>query len=220
MIKFLRDKSKRAYGLGPLNLVEAYLEKEYGGQAILIREKTLDLAPFTMSQLDKNKKHCSLTALTRLIHYYGLQGWTKIPQDEAEIYQTVRQKGLRLGYLPFIGTIPFRISAIARASFKSYGYRVQAQGIYFWNFYSDVLEEIDANRPLIFNIMRGYYRKHSITVLGYRTYSINGNICQILAIHDGWNRDLRFLDFNQFSQNLLLAGLGSFNKIKIKAEFK
>lgn len=216
MLKYLKDKSKKAYALGPVENIEDYLKDRYKEKPIFIRGNILDLPKFTMKRLDQNKKHCSLTAITRIMKYYKLKGYKDIPDSEEDIYRTVKEKGFRrLGYFSLIGTLPFRVSSIVRASFKSYGYRVRSRGRYMWNFYDDIVAEIDQDRPLIFNIMRGYYRKHTITVVGYKIYSIKGDIKHILIVQDGWNYSLRFIDFNDFRSNLLFAGIGSFNKIKI-----
>lgn len=215
MIKFLKNKSNRSYTYGSINSIEDSLEKKYNTKPIFIRGKVLDLAKFTMAELDKNKKHCSLTAITRILLYYNSTGYKNIPDNKDDIYRVVRENGIkRLGYLPAIGTIPFRVSSILRGTLKRFNYKTKVRGNYIWSFY-DLVKEIDKNRPLVFNILRGYYRKHTVTLVGYKVYIVKGKVEYILIINDGWNYDLRFINFNEFSENLLFAGIGSFNTIKI-----
>lgn len=217
MFIYLKEKSNNSYAHGSLNNLESYFSNKYNSNPILIREKILDLPYFTMKEVDSSKKHCSLTAITRVLLFYNSMGYENIPDNKEEIYHIVKKYAKRnLGYFSLIGTIPFRIASIIKSTLKFFHYDNKVKGKYIWNFYSEIENEIDNNRPVILNIARGYYRKHTVVVVGYRVYIVNGNIYHIAIINDGWNYNLSFIDFTSFSKNILLAGVGSFNKINIK----
>lgn len=74
---------------------------------------------------------------------------------------------------------------------------------------NDVFNEIDDNRPLVFNMANGYYSNHSVTVYGYKEYdgphwySYNK---EFFKVHDGWTNDSRYIDWDAWGT------FGSFTK--------
>ena len=199
--KYLDKRRSSLYNYGPLWSLEDELKGSFEN-ILLLEENILDLDDFTMASLAKTQKHCSLTSITRVLNYY-------LKEDPAKIYKTVEKIGLRSFYHPRIGTIPIGISFILNRSFKKFSLRLKARGIYFWDFYKDIKSNIDKKNPLILNILRGFYRKHTVTILGYRVYLLDNQLHYYLIIHDGWNRSPRYIDYNQFAKKTI----ASINKI-------
>lgn len=213
MIKFLKNIFNNSYTTGKLNNIVDDLKNKYHKNPILLREHLLTLPDFTMKELANDKNHCSLTAITRVLLYSSI-GYNKLPDDRDYIYNEIKKIAKnRLAYNRIIGTIPFMISFIIKSFLKSYPYNFKIRGKYIWDF-NTIESEINNNRPLIFNIAGGYYRKHTVTVVGYRVFIIDGNINYILIIHDGWNKDLRYINFTEFHTNKYLTGIGSFNTVE------
>ncbi len=213
---FFTDLRKSAYGYGPLETIDKYIEENISKNHFLVHEKNLNLELFSMKELETGVGNCSLVAITRVLLYYRSLGYDRIPEDIHHIYPLVKHNGLKNYYSPKRGTLPSLIARITDQSLRDLGYSNNlAYGVYFWTFHKEVLEEINLGYPLIFNISRGYYKNHSVVVSGYSIHSVDGCLRRFLIIHDGWHRKPYFLDYDRFSKNLVLAGLGSFNKLRI-----
>lgn len=128
------------------------------------------------------------------------------------------------GYTLDDGTNPLKINNIIDDVLKRFGYsKSYSDGIYLWDFTDNVKKEIDAGRPVIMNIARGYYRNHTVTVCGYKIYKSKHKVAfvsytkthQLIQVYDGWERSVRYIDFEAFT-NLISSGFGSFNTVIMK----
>ena len=58
-------------------------------------------------------------------------------------------------------------------------------------------------RPMLLNILSGYYADHTVTVVGYCTFSKGTGIFKdtgrFLKVYDGWNLGNRYIVFLQLS---------------------
>ncbi len=141
---------------------------------------------------------CSITALT-CVFSYALNRLGQ-SQQVSEIFDRIENIAVRHGYSKSKGrTNPFRISAIVRDIWRSFGLagggysRVQAGA-------AAIRREIDAARPAVLNITFGPYRFHSVTVAGYRTWQqkTTHDIREKLfvKVFDGWTNEVRTIDFS------------------------
>lgn len=96
--------------------------------------------------------------------------------------------------------------------------------IYVWSFNDQVKKEINADRPVIMNILRGYYGNHKVTVCGYAIYKRTKSYLGIkitktydmVQVYDGWSTNKKYIDYSAFAYNLITSGFGSFNTITMK----
>ncbi|MBN4051079.1 hypothetical protein JYU01_02155, partial [bacterium AH-315-L21] len=146
---------------------------------------------------------CSLVSITTMANWYYKQGLTKIPSTPSDIYDDVLAIAESDGYTPSGGTNPTKIDNIIEDTFSEWGYSVNASNIYVWSF-STFTSEIDANRPLMYNLTTGYYAYHSISVYGYKEY----DVADFLMVKDNWSTATRFIHWAQ-----MINEIGSVTKM-------
>ncbi len=211
-----------AYGYGGIIDCKEYLEDRYGGNASLSSAKSLTMQNFKMSNLESNANNCTLVAITRILRYYYDKGYRKIDSSRYDIYKQVKSVAAKYGYTAEDGVGFTKINNIVDDVLDYYGYGDSiCKGIYAWDFDTEVKDEINAGRPVVMNIARGYYGNHTITVCGYKIYSLTKNALigtstkkyNMIEVYDGWESSKRYIDYNAFAYDLLTSGFGSFNKI-------
>ncbi|SHJ77214.1 hypothetical protein [Paramaledivibacter caminithermalis] len=148
---------------------------------------------------------CSLVSITTMANWYQKQGFTKIPSSPSDIYDDVLAEALNNGYTPSGGTNPTKIDNIIEDTFSRWGYSVNASNIYVWSF-GTFTNEIDANRPLMYNLATGYYSNHSISVFGYKKY----DVADFLMVKDNWTTSTRYIHWQQ-----MIDEIGSVTKMKM-----
>ncbi len=216
MFKLLKKISRRAYSFGNPDDIENHLRKKYKKEPILLEFNEIDLAEFTARSLEVGAGNCTLVAMVRSVEYLkNSKGLEKIPADRKQIYADSKKIAKKYLYTDKYGTLPALAGNIYESIFLNYGYNAYSKGYFIWDFYDNVVREIDLGYPVIFNIARGYYKNHSITISGYRIYRLGRQNIKIAIIHDSWRKSVRYLNFSQLERNILLAGLGSFNNIRI-----
>ena len=217
-----KGQDSKAYGYGGIYDCTSYLKDRYGGTITLTASKYLPMNSFLMNDLErinnKSVNNCTLTAITRVLHYYNQKGYKKIDGNYYDIYAKVRRVAVKYGYSPSKGTGFTKINNIVDDVLHNYGYKKgKCKGIYLWTFDKQVKKEIDGNHPVIMNIARGYYRNHTVTVCGYAIYKQSGGrIHNMIQVYDGWDSFRRYIDFEAFANDLITSGFGSFNTIRMK----
>ena len=219
--KRYKGQEKGAYGYGGIVSPYDYVKDRYGGSISVYQAKTLTMRNYVMSDLEWNANNCSLVAITRVLNYYSLHGYKKIPSNDAQLYNKVKSVGKKYGYTASKGTWPSKINNIVNDVTKHYGYgKSRCHGIYVWGYDWQVKDEINKNRPVIMNILSGYYGDHSVTVCGYVVYRKKHKIgkfsyCsyyKMIEIYDGWSSTRHYIDYNAFAR----SQLGSFNTTIMK----
>lgn len=208
-----------------------YLKDRYGGTIKKKSSKSLRMACFKQSELikdeqeDKEVNNCTLAAITRILYYYWGKGYKKIDDSYFNIYEKVEKVAKKYGYTDEKGTFPTKINNIVEDVLKNYGYsKCKCNGIYIWWFDREIKDEIDADRPVIMNILKGFYRNHTVTVCGYATYTRTKKILGIkttktynmVEVYDSYRNYTRFIDYSAFAHDYIVAGFGSFNTIHMK----
>lgn len=208
-----------AYGYGGIKDVKKYLKSRYGGTPeSLGRSKYLIMSTSTMSGISgKSVNNCSVVAITRVLNYYRSQkGKTRIDSNISTIYGEVEKIAVKYGYTDSDGLGATKINNVTSDALKHYGYDSTCKGVYVWSFENQVKSEVDAERPVVMNIARGYYGNHSVTVAGYCVYETNGKEYPFIYIVDGWAASYRYIDYNAFAKDLVTSGFGSFNTTIVK----
>lgn len=226
--KRYRGQCQKGYGYGGIIDCEAYLEDRYGCHAELATAPAsvkyndgTKMTGLRMSRLEKKDgksvNNCVLTAISSILLFYHHCGYNRIDGNLVTLYEKVRKIGIKHGYTQQKGLGFHKIDNVATEILHDYGYENgKCKGHYVWTFNQQVKKEIDANRSVIMSIARGYYRNHTITVCGYRTYTSGTRLHNLLEVYDGWSEQSRYIDYEAFSLNLLTAGIGSFNTITIE----
>lgn len=209
-----------AYGGQGISNVIKYLKDRYNCKSPkLVAENILSsMNKQTMKEISgKNANNCSLVAISKVIYYWRTNRKTKIPNDIKTIYKDVEKIAKKNGYTDKGGTDFWKISAIMEETLDKYGYKnSDCDGVYIWDFDNTIKKEIVARRPIVFNIARGYYGNHSVTLAGYSIYKVNGDNYEMLCISDGWTSSFRYVDYEAFAFDLVVNGFGSFNQTIVK----
>lgn len=202
-------------GYGGIDDCSKYLQDRYGGIVTLSSSKSLEMAAFMQSEWD-DKNNCTLTAITRILYYYSWNGYEKIPCNIDEIYARVKAVVNGYGYTNEKGTSPTKINNVVNDLLDHYGYgQSKCKGVYVWNFENHVKKEIDADRPVIMNLARGYYGDHTVTVCGYKIYK-GDKTYEMIEVYDGWSQSKRYIDYSAFAYDFISSGFGSFNTITME----
>lgn len=211
-------------GYGGITNPSKYLKDRYGGTISQSSSKSLSMQTFICNDFNEDN-NCTLVAITRILYYYYNQGYKKLPSDYNTIYKKVLKVAKEYGYTEKKGTWPTKINNIIDDVLDDYGYtKSYSKGIYVWTFSGQVKKEIDNNRPVVMNIVRGYYGNHSISVSGYGIYKSKHKLLfgsyskthNMICVYDGWSRSKRYIDYEAFAYDLVSSGFGSFNTIIMK----
>lgn len=148
----------------------------------------------------------------------------EMPKELPKLYCDIRQYAIKKGYyhiksgfLTFAGTLPFDIVKIIKGIGKKYDIKMKPKHIVGGKFKKQVMKEIDAGYPIIFNVnLHPVYGNHSVVVTGYRVYKKTKKILgfkitkkvYIMEISDNWDYNIVYLDYSSYK------GLRSFVKIR------
>ena len=207
-----------AYGYGGIVDPATYLKDRYGGTPQLSdKGKTLQVNAQTMKAISgKSANNCTLVSITKLMIYWrDYRNKYHIPTANGTVYRDVETIAKKYGYTDSKGTNPTKINNIMNDIIRKYFYTPKTSGIYVWTFNGQVKKEVDAGRPVTMNIARGYYGNHSVTVVGYKIYKVNGKTYPMIQVSDGWKASYRYIDYNAFAYDLMNSGFGSFNTMQI-----
>jgi hypothetical protein len=191
-------------GYGGITDVDSYIRDRYGVEVKKVGEKVLPMESFTMKDLAADDNNCVLTGMTRILCFY----MKKREKTEVDaVYQRVKEEALRKGYTVRKGLGFHKIRSVFGNVLKRYELTAkQLRAYYCFGLFRRIEREIDGKRPLLMNISFGYYRNHTVTVVGYQKYetmfrlgplSIKRTI-RMIEVADGWDREKQFMDFNRF----------------------
>ena len=164
---------------------------------------------FLMREMEAGVGNCTLTAITRLFAYYReKEPMRQIPPD-AEIYRDVKAIAQKHRYKEKKSGTPFvKINNIAKELLQQYGCHGRSQSVYLWDYHT-VVREIDAGRPMLFNIAFGEYENHTVTVTGYAEIRRWHEKKRLIEVHDGWSKEPHYIDIKQIQ-------IGSFTTIRME----
>ncbi|MCR5627024.1 MAG: C39 family peptidase [Lachnospiraceae bacterium] len=214
----LRNVKKEITPYGGFSDIKEYLKTRYSGDGVIVNPgKSLVIEESSMEQISgKRVNNCSIVSISKVIDYYRkIKGCRYIADDIKRIYQTVENYGCIYGYSDEKGTFPTKINNITKDTLSFYGYKSKCNGCYTWSFEKTVKREIDKERPVMMSLLRGFYRDHTITVSGYSIWKVNDRVLPILKVIDGWRAGCHYIDFIAFEEDLINAGIGSFNITKV-----
>ena len=183
----------------------AYAEKKYGGSWSIIQDVTIPgFSPISMDEFD-HKNHCTLTAVTAVMQYYGSlrdeQGeplLSGIPGLSRVIFARVRKwAGEHLLYFPRLGVQPWWIDTLVRGIWREFGYEGGAKNKFLFTRASlekTLRREILQKRPGIISFTHNQYARHSVTYYGYLLIRGNREVKMMLRVNDHWSVEPRYVD--------------------------
>lgn len=194
----------RAARLPITNPAQDILQKEGAGWHC---EERLLLSEYPLLQMSQfpYTNHCSLTALTSVFVCFRRQGFTKLPADPQEVFSVVQNVARsRMIYHPLIGTFPWRLSELARRTWRSFGYPGKAHTVFVLTPREElqdlVLDELRAHRPGIISFTHKPYHRHTVTFYGAEIWTKGDQRRVYLRINTHWSVMPQYVD---------VAGLGT-----------
>ena len=163
------------------------LHTDYPSAGKLLRARNLGGDALLQRNLG-GAQNCTITSLAFL---FG-----------AERYGEIERLALHRGYFPkWRGTNPFFIRAIMYRCRRRFGVSAHCRvaygkGVMFT--YRRIQRIIDGGEYLLLNLLRdgrGYYRDHTVTVIGYEEYEH----ARFLLLYDNWNAAVSYLDYDKLS---------------------
>ena len=140
------------------------------------------------------------------------------PKSLPNLYLSIRNYAVKNHGYKVSGTNPFNIGSIIKGVAKEYGYNsIKTSHILIWSFDGQVVSEIDAGYPTIWNCANSStYGSHSLVVTGYKQYRKTTTILGInfysyvslMQVNDNWTTYARYFDFTNY------GAFGSFVKVR------
>jgi hypothetical protein len=202
----------------------AYVNDVYYGGWTLSKKNILNVPNFTQNSIEPNAGNCTIVSITRLFAFYrNTQGKSKIPANNAEVYNEIIKIAIKYGYDDVAdargnkpgNTNPFTINNIIDEAISLFGYRGSGASHYIGNVIYvdfDMMAEIDAGRPFLLSMFSGDYAGHTVTVIGYEQYYKFGVRSKVfLKVWDGWSTKPRYIDY----ENLLKNTVYSWSTLKL-----
>lgn len=195
-------KSWQGYRLDIKN-VASYIKDAYNTSTVTsVAAKTIsNIQPLLQANYG-GEGDCTLTSITTILRYY-----LKYTKPIQEVYDIVEEYAEKFFYNENYGTIPIFIQAIINKSAAKVGLKANSFSKNFKEVgvtWDRIKKLIQGNRPVILSLSddgREYYANHSITIVGYNEYKIDGgNIVRMLKVYDNWRETIGFVDFKKLGR--------------------
>lgn len=176
-----------------------YLKELYSVSHILAPVRHINVAINYLQNDFGPTNDCTLTSAMTILKYYLKD------IDENVIYNTIYKFGLKYGFTEKWGTIPVVHRIILSKAAQELKLNNKFTSCYIkgigYNF-EKIKKVLDENKLVmlsVFNDGRNYYESHSITVVGYEIYTINGKEVPMLLVYDNWYNSYSYVDYSRIS---------------------
>jgi len=157
----------------------------------------------------KPVKNCTLSAITNAFAFYRNSGYSKIPEDQIELYKIVKSAVKIFMYSPIGGIIIYYNGLIINSVWNKLGYKNIKSKTSVFNTTASLLKATKKSKPYILSIMNGKYHNHTVCVCGSVTYKVNEEYYSFLKIRDNWSDEFRYISQSEH-MICTLTDLGSF----------
>lgn len=139
------------------------------------------------------------------------------PKKLPNLYLAVREYAIDTYGYEESGTNPFRIPKMIEKVGKQYGCKIKTKHIVVWTYETQVVKEINAGYPTIWNMANSSsYGSHTTVVTGYKTYRKTKKVLgfklysyvKLLELNDNWVTEPRYFDFTSYK------AFGSFIRVR------
>ncbi len=218
-------KANGLIGLPELYVCSKYGKKNTKPFILTNSKELRGVENFMMSDLEFGVGNCVLASITRMMDYYrNIMNDNNIPLDYKVIYWNakngVRTIGIKHGFDPdnkgswhaslknlkynIIDYTVRDVTKIVRTVFDAYGLKgiVKEHWIFkgrYATFHKIIKNEIDSGRPFLMSIAFGYYSAHTLTGVGYQTYTNKSGrqAIHLVQVIDGWSDSYRYIDWKR-----------------------
>lgn len=142
------------------------------------------------------RNDCTLTSILTVADFF------KKPISLSDEYKKIEKIATKFFYNGNFGTLPFFIRSIMKRVCPD----KKAKSAYIKNIgfnQYDIAYQLDENNPVIlsvFNDGRNFYKNHSITIVGYKSYLVScGNAVHLFMVYDNWSKTISYVDYNALS---------------------
>ena len=144
---------------------------------------------------------CTLTSILTCVKF-----WDPVDRDTDLVYNQI--EGIANKYFyngNTYGTIPIFIKTIFSKVLKFFGINKTVKQAYFKNIgfnFKTIKKQIDNNTPVIlslYNDGRDYYESHTVTIVGYIVYIVDGKEIPLLEVLDNWYYYGSIIDYSAMS---------------------
>ena len=194
------NKNTNAKKLTATNIVD-YIEKNYGSPATKVSDKHLiRFVPLLQNDFGGDND-CALTSMTAIIH-----NLTGLKHQTSSIYSDVEKNARKYLFTNAFGLYAPAINSVLNKTLSKYcskQSKTANKKNVGYNF-NTIVSQINKNNPMILNIVndgRGFYKKHSVVVVGYAEYSAKGKKRQFLKVYDNWSREIGYVDYAKLSSS-------------------
>ena len=188
----------RRWPIGNERLLE-YLHEEYQFfdiKSVKVNQLT-DIKPLLQNDFggEENPNDCTLTAITTILTKY-------CSKSPSEIYDVVLKHAKKYFYTGKIGTQPPVMRTIMNKAAAELGVKKRAVVRYGKNIsfnFAGIKQHIDEGRPMMLSIFkdgREWYDNHSVTIIGYAEYKLDGKkTVRMLKIYDNWYAEVMYVNY-------------------------
>ena len=180
--------------------IELYLKEAYGGTPVLKQQKHIAGFKPLLQRNYGGDNDCTLTSITAIVSFLS-----KYKYPIKDVYAYVEKIAKKYLYRGTSGTPFITIRKIFHESLKHYklpqAYVKYLKGVGY-NF-KDIQNAIKRGTPLVLSMAndgRDYYTNHSITIIGYDIYKINGKEVKMIAVYDNWYAVVSYVDYDKISK--------------------
>ena len=139
---------------------------------------------------------CTITSMTCLLEFL-------YHKPIQQIYDIVETNAKKFGYNGKFGTIPTFINSILKLTESKLGVNKNTKwksgyGKNIGYNFNTIVKLVDQKKPMILSIWndgRSYYKNHSVTVVGYAQYVVNGRQQRFVIIQDNWHKEKAYVDY-------------------------
>lgn len=136
---------------------------------------------------------CAITAMTACIRYL-----TKCQYTITEVYNTVEKIGKKFLYRGSWGTPLPLTGIIYQTAIKKFLKKKKIKSKFIKNI-KTIKEQINNNNPVVLSIINGdgrnCYMNHTITIVGYEQFIVNGQKVETLLVYDNWDHVIHYVDY-------------------------
>ena len=194
------NKSKfNAKRLSATNITD-YLIEYFGGRPRNIEHHLINNFQPLLQKDYGLDSDCTLTSLTSCLCYY-------LPDmNPLQVYPMVEDSANKYFYNGnSYGTPNTMIKAIYDDVNNKLNRNVKTKWKCIKNVgfnFNTIKDNIDNNIPVILSMQsdgRDYYKKHSVTVVGYNVYAYGNKCKEMLTIYDNWYKSFSYIDYSKIS---------------------
>lgn len=177
------------------NNIKHYLALKYGKDEKTVKRKSIAVISSFNPLIQDDyglAGDCAITSMTACVNYL-----TK-SYDVNIIYEIVEDIGKKFLYRGDKWGTPMIFNAnIYKQALKKFKVK---KSVLFTPFkcLKTIKKQINKDIPVILSILndgRDCYKNHTITIVGYEQFNVDGKIAEMLIVYDNWDKEYHYVDY-------------------------